>query len=95
MVTDPSKFQLMFLSKHQNTEKNMTFDRQTIKSSDRVQLSGITLDKNTTFKWHIENICHKANNKTRAIFHIREFLNIEQAQVLAEAYFYQILDTVY
>ena len=45
MVVNPSKFQLMFLSKYKNIEKNMAFDGKTIKSSDTVELLGITLDK--------------------------------------------------
>ena len=64
----------------------MSFDGKSIKSSDTVELLGITLDKNISFKRHIQNICHKANNKTKALFRIRKFLNLEQAQVLAEAY---------
>ena len=39
-----------------------------------------------TFKQHIQKICHQANKKTKALFHIRTFLNLEQAQVSAEAY---------
>ena len=34
----------------------------------------------------MQNICRKANNKTKALLRIRKFLNLEQAQVLAEAY---------
>ena len=86
MVDNPSKFQPMFLSKYKNIEKNMSLDGKTIKSSDTVELLGITLDKNINFKRHIQNICHKANNKTKALFRIRKFLNLEQAQVLSEAY---------
>ena len=86
MVANPSKFQLMFLSKYKNIEKNMSFDGKTIKSSDTVELLGITLDKNINFKQHIQNICRKANSKTKTLLRIRKFLNLEQAQVLAEAY---------
>ena len=64
----------------------MSFDGKTIKSSDRVELFWITLDKNINFKWHIQNIYLKANNKTKALLRIRKFLNLELAQVLAEAY---------
>ena len=65
MVANPSKFQLSFkVQKHQ------------IKSSDTVELLGITLDKNINFKRHIQNICHKANNKTKGLFRIRISLNI-------------------
>ena len=63
----------------------MSFDEKTIKSSDTVELLGITLDKNINFKRHTQNICHKAN-KTKALFRIRKLLNLEQAQVFAEAY---------
>ena len=60
MVANPSKFQFMFLSKYKNIEKNMSFDGKTIKSSDTVELLGITRDKNTDFKRYIQNICHKS-----------------------------------
>ena len=59
---------------------------ETFTSSDTVELLGITLDKNINFQRHIQNICHKANNKTKALFRIRKFLKFEQAQVLGEAY---------
>ena len=72
MVANPSNFQPMFLSKFEHIEKNMSFDGKTIKSSDKDELFGI--------------ICHKTNNKTKALLRIRKFLNLEQVQVLAEAY---------
>ena len=79
-VANLSKFQLMFLSKYKNIEKNMSFDGKTIKSSDTIELLGITLNKNINFKRHIQNICRKANNKTKALLRIRKFLNLEQGQ---------------
>ena len=75
MVAYPSKFQLMFLSKNKNIEKNTSFDEENITSSDTVELLGITLGKNINFKLHTENICDKANSKTKALFRIRKFLN--------------------
>ena len=82
MVANPSKFQKQF----KNIEKNISFDGKTIKSSDKVELLGITLDKNINFKPHTQSICRKANNKTKALLRIRKFLNFEQTQVLAETY---------
>ena len=64
----------------------MSFDGKTINSSDTVELLRIPLDKNINFKRHMQNICRKANNKTKALLRKRKFLNFEQAQVLAEAY---------
>ena len=81
----------MFLSKYlffQRTFKvsfKISFDEKTIKSSDAVELLGITLDKNINFKRHIQNICRKANNKTKTFFGLRRCLNLEQARVLIEA----------
>ena len=46
----------------------------------------MTLDKNINFKRYIHSICHKVNHKTKALFNIRNFLNLEQAKILAEAY---------
>ena len=62
----------------------MSFDGENITSLDTVELLGITLNKKINFKRHITNICHKANNKAKALFRIRKFLNLEQ--VLTEAY---------
>ena len=78
MVANPSKFQLMFLLKYKNIEKNMSFDGKTIKSSDAVELLGITLDKNINFKRHTQNICRKANNKAKALLGIRKFLTLNK-----------------
>ena len=86
MVVNLSNFQLMFLSKHKNNEKSMSFDGKIIRSPDTVELLGITADKNINFKRHILNIYHKASNKTKALFRIKKFFNLKQAQVLAEAY---------
>ena len=83
MVPSSSKFQLMFLSKYKKIERNMSFDEKTIKASDTVELLGITQDKNINFN---QNVCHKANNKIKALFHIRKSLNLEQVQVPAETY---------
>ena len=56
----------------------MSFDGKTIKSSDAVELLGITLDKNINFKRHTQNICRKANNKTKALLGIRKFLTLNK-----------------
>ena len=55
MVANPSKFQLMILSKYKNTEENMSFDSKTITLSDTFELLGVTLDKNVNFKRHVQD----------------------------------------
>ena len=56
----------------------MSFEGQTTKSSDTVELLRFTLDKNINFKRDVQNISRKANNKTKALLPIRKFLNLEQ-----------------
>ena len=73
----------------------MILDGKTIKSSNTVELLGITPDKNINFKRHILNICQKANNKNKALFRVRKFLNLGQAQVLERHTFHQTLDTAH
>ena len=85
MLANSFKFQPMFLSKYKPLKKNISFHRKTISSSDIIELLGITLDKIINFMRHIQNICHKANNKIKALFRIIKFVYLEQAQVLAEA----------
>ena len=55
MVANPSKFQLMILSKYKNTEENMSFDSKTITLSDTFELLGVTLDKNVNFKRYVQD----------------------------------------
>ena len=68
-----SNFNLCFDPNTKALKKNMIFAGSTIKSSDRVKLLGITLDRNINFKQHIENICYKANYKTKTLFHMMNF----------------------
>ena len=86
MVANLSKFQFMFLSNYKSIERNMPFDGKTIKALDTAELLGIFLDKNISFKKHIQNNCHQANNKTKGFFGLRKSLNLIQTEVLATAY---------
>lgn len=53
--------------------------KKTMKSPDTPELLGITPDITINFKRHMQNICHKENNKAKALFRRRKFLNLEQA----------------
>ena len=86
MVANPSKFQLTILSKYKRIEKKTCLlVKKTMKSPDTPELLGITPDITINFKRHMQNVtkkitpCHKENNKAKAFFRIRKFLNLEQA----------------
>ena len=65
---------LCFFLKYKNFEKTKIFYVNTIKASDSVELLGIASDRNFNFKRHSENICCKANNKTKDFFYIMKLL---------------------
>ena len=60
----------------------MSFAGKTIKSSNTAELLGVILDTTVNFKSHIENMC--CNNKIRALFRDKNFLSLNQANVLAD-----------
>ena len=45
-----------------------------VETSVNVLLLGMTIDKNLTFKQHIENLCRKVQYEFHALRHIRKFL---------------------
>ena len=50
-----------------------------VEASVDVLLLGMTIDKNLTFKQHMENLCRKVQYELYALRHIRKFLTIEKA----------------
>ena len=74
----------MYLARNKSIEKEMSFVGETIKSSSTVELLGITLDKNSNFKSHIEKICYKVNNRRKALFRIPSCRTVEQAKALVK-----------
>ena len=59
---------LPYFTRNKCIEKEIALIGKAIRSSSTFELLGITLDKNLNFKRHIESICNKANNKTKALF---------------------------
>ena len=57
-----------------------------VQSSGDVTLLGIMIDKNLTFKKHIDNLVRKAQYKLHALRRIRKFLTIEKAKILGNAF---------
>ena len=57
-----------------------------IKSTDKVKLLGVTIDRLLNFNEHIKHICNAANNKTNALLRIRRFIDIPKARALCYAY---------
>ena len=46
----------------------------------------VTIDKNLTFKKHVDNLVRKAQYKLQALRRIRKFLTIEKVKILGNAF---------
>ena len=57
-----------------------------VEASVDVLLLGMAIDKNLTFKQHIENLCGKVQYELHALRHIRKFLIKEKAKILGNAF---------
>ena len=55
-------------------------------SSDDVTLLGVMIDKNLTFKKHVDSLVCKAQYKLHALRRVRKFLFIEKAKILGNAF---------
>ena len=77
LVANPDKFQAMFLGRNYlnspNEKQVVKVMDISIKPSNLVKLLGITLDKDLTFKEHIQHLCEATS---RNLTRIRNFLNI-------------------
>ena len=57
------KFKFMILQKSLRSKYCLTIRPINVKESDHVELLGITIDKHSDLKKHIENVCWNANYK--------------------------------
>ena len=85
MVANPTKFQVIFPGSD-NSSLGLLIDHKYIPSSHCVTLLGIKIDSKLTFSEHITNMCQKANNKTKALLRIRNYLNLNQASLLCNSF---------
>ena len=78
---NPGKFQFMILGKKNCLKYSLKIGFITIKESNEVELLGITIDKN-----HIEKLCCTAQYKLHALRWIRQYLTLDKAKLLGNAF---------
>ena len=86
LKANPGKFQFMILGDKKNNTFVLNIHDNEIKNSSEVELLGITIDNQLQFKKHIDNLCRKASYKLHALRRIRNFLTVEKAKMLANAF---------
>ena len=86
LKANPGKFQFMILGDKKNNTFVLNIHDNEIKNSSEVELLGITIDSQLKFKKHIDSLCRKASYKLHALRRIRNFLTVEKAKMLANAF---------
>ena len=66
--------------------KGLKTNSTCVQSSGDVIFLGVMLDKNLTFREHINNLVRKAQYKLHALRRIRKFLTTEKAKILGNAF---------
>ena len=86
LKVNPGKFQFMILGDKYHHKHILKINSIKVEASNDILLLGILIDKKLTFKQHIENLCRKAQYKLHALRRIRNFLTIEKAKILGNAF---------
>ena len=86
LKVNPGKFQFVVLGTKEDDPFVLNIDKNKIKSSTKVTLMGVKIDKKLKFKSHIEELCRKATYKLHALRRIRKYLIVEKAKFLANAF---------
>ena len=86
MVANPAKFQLIIIGAKSNDNPYVIVDNKKVMASDTVKLLGVYIDKNLKFSEHIRHISSKARSKCFALSRIRNYLTLDSAQLIYNAF---------
>ena len=76
---------MIYSKKSYQTQKRFV-NTFTIGESDKVELLGLTIDKEANFSKDIGKLCHNTQYNFHARRRIRKYLSIEQAKMLGNAF---------
>ena len=88
MISNPDKFKAIILTKDRKDNSNLqlNFCDKKIKTSDKVQLLGITIDQRLSFEQHISEICRKAPVSLNALKRLGSYLPVEAREAVVDAF---------
>ena len=84
MMTNPDKFQYMWLGKHKPLK--IEIEGFQLESDKSVNLLGITIDHNLTFDMHVSNIFKTASARVKSLSRIINALDEKQAKLLYNSF---------
>ena len=82
----------MLVLGNRNNSVEITVRHVTIRSTNSVELLGITIDNNLSFDVHINQLCSKARSRVWSLNRIRMYLNFDQRKLIFKAYIMSIFN---
>ena len=88
MIVNPDKFDAIILTKDRrnNTGIEITVNDTIIKSNEKVDLLGLTLDDKLSFETHVSAICKKASGQLNALKHLSPHLTYKSRKAAVDAF---------
>jgi len=87
MKANPSKFQLMFIGKHINSEEqSVVLNNFTLQGYSQIQILGVDIDAGLKFTNHINTLCSKTAKQINALYRIKNTLDNTSRQIIFNTY---------
>ena len=88
MIVNPDKFDAIILTKDRrdNTGIEITVNDTIIKSNEKVDLLGLTLDDKLSFETHVSAICKKASGQLNALKCLSPHLTYKSRKAAVDAF---------
>ena len=67
IVTNPAKYQVMFMGLGNDCKLCIEIDKIVVKSFDKVKLLGVIIDSELKFDEHVKSLCLKTNRNISAL----------------------------
>ena len=86
MVTNPSKFQVMFMGLGNDCKLCIEIDKMVVKTVDKVKLLGVIIDSKLKFDEHVRSLCLKANRNISALFRVAKIIDKPKCKLLYNSF---------
>ena len=86
MVTNPAKFQAMFMGLGNDCKLCIEIDKIVVKSFDKVKLLGVIIDSKLKFDEHVKSICLKTNRYISALSRVAKINDKPKCKLLYNSF---------
>ena len=86
MVTNPSKFQVMFMGLGSDCKLCIEIDKMVVKTVEKFKLLGVIIDSKLKFDEHVKLLCLKANRNINALSRVAKTIDKPKCKLLYNSF---------